>query len=205
MKSPSTSAEPTPLPGYQRHPSRCHSIQWSKLHLRAGQPACPECGAPAEQIIGMIGQPGYGHVPEKNLTLEQKMSMSKKPDPSEQRAWLFTPKTHPYPKWLQGEHFPMAKDPKDVIQLAGLDFGIGMSGGIALTSKGCKDPSSLFSENQIRLKIAQLRVARDNAVIDVNRHIEVLEKLLEDDACSWLTENDSTKPQPSSEGTSPTS
>ena len=41
--------------------SKCMLIQWGKLHVRDGQPACPRCGEPAEQILSFFGTPGWAH------------------------------------------------------------------------------------------------------------------------------------------------
>lgn len=46
-------------------PSECLKIQWGKLHLRNGVPACPSCGEPAEQIISFFGLPGWAHEIER--------------------------------------------------------------------------------------------------------------------------------------------
>lgn len=50
--------------GKGKEPSFCMMIQWSALHVDGeGKPICPRCDKPAEQIIGITGDPCYGHIP----------------------------------------------------------------------------------------------------------------------------------------------
>ena len=42
----------------------CSLIQWERKQVPAddnGEPVCPECGEPAEMILGIFGQPCWGH------------------------------------------------------------------------------------------------------------------------------------------------
>lgn len=39
----------------------CSKIQWGRVHTVNGELVCPECGEPAELIIGFLGNPCYGH------------------------------------------------------------------------------------------------------------------------------------------------
>ena len=36
-------------------------IQWEKLYTINGVSCCPECGEEAEMILGIFGQPCWGH------------------------------------------------------------------------------------------------------------------------------------------------
>lgn len=50
----------------------CNLIQWSKLETRNGKPVCPECGEPAENILGMLGEQCWAHAPKtKGATDDQ--------------------------------------------------------------------------------------------------------------------------------------
>lgn len=43
-------------------PSQCLVIQWAKTHVdRDGNPVCPDCGAPAEMVLGAVGNPCWAH------------------------------------------------------------------------------------------------------------------------------------------------
>jgi len=44
---------------------KCMLIQWAKVHLRDGEPACPQCGKPAEMILGVFANPCYAHIPKE--------------------------------------------------------------------------------------------------------------------------------------------
>ena len=47
-------------------PGNCLMIQWSQLHTDInGDPVCPECGAPAENVIGIVGEPCWAHIPKR--------------------------------------------------------------------------------------------------------------------------------------------
>ncbi len=53
-----------PTKKFEFTPDQCRMIQWGQLHLDENQqPICPKCGAPAENIIGFVGEPCWAHVP----------------------------------------------------------------------------------------------------------------------------------------------
>ncbi len=39
----------------------CNMIQWETLETKNGEPVCPECGKSAELILGLFGNPCWGH------------------------------------------------------------------------------------------------------------------------------------------------
>lgn len=42
----------------------CTMIQWQRTEPPTGptgKPICPQCGAPAEQVLGLFGQPCWAH------------------------------------------------------------------------------------------------------------------------------------------------
>lgn len=39
----------------------CKLIQWKKLCTLDGKAVCPSCHEPAEQVIGIFGEPVYAH------------------------------------------------------------------------------------------------------------------------------------------------
>ncbi|KKN47708.1 hypothetical protein LCGC14_0660310 [marine sediment metagenome] len=44
---------------------QCLKIQWAKLHTVNGKPVCPDCGEPAEMIIGLFANACWAHIPKK--------------------------------------------------------------------------------------------------------------------------------------------
>jgi hypothetical protein len=39
----------------------CRLIQWEQTVVKKGVVVCPECGKPAEHILGFFGNPCWGH------------------------------------------------------------------------------------------------------------------------------------------------
>ena len=42
-------------------PDKCLMIQWGETYTVNGVPCCPECDAPAEMVIGVLGNPCWAH------------------------------------------------------------------------------------------------------------------------------------------------
>lgn len=46
----------------------CLLIQWEAVCTLDGKLVCPKCHEPAEEILGVFGQPCYAHVPTPAVT-----------------------------------------------------------------------------------------------------------------------------------------
>lgn len=56
-------------------PSECTLIQWQRVKPVTdshGELICPRCGAPAEVVIGVTGDPCYAHIPKDVLKQNRK-------------------------------------------------------------------------------------------------------------------------------------
>lgn len=46
---------------------QCRMVQWEKFHTVNWEPCCPECGEPAEMILGVFPNPCWAHKIKEKL------------------------------------------------------------------------------------------------------------------------------------------